>query len=217
MKNSSSPIVCPVGSYCLAGTRYANEYLCPSGTYNPSVGLHNVSSCKSCIAGMYCEGSGLSTPTGNCTAGYYCGGGSSVSTPFDSDEITLYQSYLGDSCWNTSKSNDMCPHGHYCPIGSASPIPCPVGTNSSSRGLLKESDCPSCVGGYYCNNTGTILAVNKCVEGYFCPPGTVDPVNVETDLSCPRGSYCALGSWKPVECDAGYYQDNTGQSSCKVL
>lgn len=96
--------------------------------------------------------------------------------------------------------------------GSESPVPCPVGTNSSSRGLTKESDCPLCVGGYYCNETGTVFAVHQCVAGYYCPSGSI-----ESNLTCPTGSSCKLGSIEPEECAAGYYQDLSGQPSCEVI
>jgi hypothetical protein len=64
---------------------------------------------------MYCEGSGLTAPTGNCTAGYFCGGGSHVSTPFESGESAYRSSYIGDTCVNDTRTNDLCPRGHYCP------------------------------------------------------------------------------------------------------
>jgi hypothetical protein len=114
-RNTSTPIICPPGSFCLQSTRYSNEYMCPKGTYSPHVGLHNESSCLSCTSGMYCEGSGLTAPTGNCTAGYFCGGGSSVATPFESGESSYRVSYIGDTCVNDTLSNDLCPRGHYCP------------------------------------------------------------------------------------------------------
>ena len=30
------------------------------------------------------------------------------------------------------------------------------------------------------------------------------------------GHYCVEGSHEPVRCDPGYYQDETGQSDCKL-
>ena len=34
----NSTTVCPMGSYCPAGTRYANEFLCPIGTFSNITG-----------------------------------------------------------------------------------------------------------------------------------------------------------------------------------
>ena len=82
-------------------------------------------------------------------------------------------------------------------------------------GLISVSDCPLCNKGYYCPHNGTVLATRLCLAGYFCPSGTADPASNRT-LLCPAGSYCPLGSSVPIACDAGSYQDETGQSSCKT-
>ena len=150
-------------------------------------------------------------PTGNCTEGYYCGGGSTVATPFESGSTIYRVSYIGDTYLNGTKENDLCPAGHYCPKGTSIPIPCPIGTNSSSRGLTKQSDCPACVQGYYCPTTGTVHATLLCNAGYYCPAGSSSSM-----LICPTGSVCPTGSWEPTICKAGYYQDLQQQSICKV-
>ena len=51
------------------------------GTYAPVNGTAYEANCKPCSAGMYCEGYGLSEPTGLCYAGYYCLGGAASATP----------------------------------------------------------------------------------------------------------------------------------------
>lgn len=35
-------------------------------------------------------------------------------------------------------TGDICPVGHYCPMGSASPVLCPDGTYSNSTGIEKN-------------------------------------------------------------------------------
>ena len=116
---------------------------------------------------------------------------------------------------NKTAINDVCPPGHYCPEGSSSPIQCPPGTNSSALGLTSESDCPSCVKGYYCPLSGTVLATRKCLAGYYCPSGTANPTDDDT-LVCPTGSYCPVGSDYPIACPAGTYQDERGNNTCKA-
>ena len=153
---------------------------------------------------MYCASSGLTAPTGYCTKCYFCGGGSTVATPFESGQSAYRVSYIGDTFINSTKTNDLCPAGHYCPTGSRFPLPCPPGTNSSSRGLTKVSDCPTCVRGYYCPNNGTIHATLLCVAGYYCPSGSN-----ASHLKCPTGSMCPTGSSINVICEDGYYQDLT--------
>ena len=163
---------------------------------------------------MYCATAGLTAPTGICSAGYFCGGGSSVATPFESANSSYLISYVGDTCvsiLNTTKLNDLCPPGHYCPSGSASPVQCPPGTNSSSTGLESASECGSCPAGYYCPHYGTVYATLKCEAGYYCEKGTILP-----SLMCPVGSKCSGGDKVPESCAAGSYQDIVGSGSCKV-
>ena len=66
--------LCPTGYYCPLNTG-ADLVPCPAGTYNPTLGIRNVSECTPCDGGKYCLTPGLSVPTGNCTEGYYCTSG----------------------------------------------------------------------------------------------------------------------------------------------
>ena len=92
---------------------------------------------------------------------------------------------------------------------------CAAGSNSSSLGLTKASDCPPCLKSYYCPHNGTVVATRLCLPGYYCPSGTADPT-FDPKLLCPTGSHCPLGSSDPVPCLAGSYQDEMGSSECKV-
>ena len=56
---------------------------------------------------------GRANVTGDCSAGFWCINGSATSTP--TDGIT----------------GQRCPEGHYCPIGTTAPVPCPLGTWSN--------------------------------------------------------------------------------------
>ena len=100
--------------------------------------------------------------------------------------------------------------GHYCLTGSPSPTQCPPGTNSSSYGLAAVTSCPPCTAGYYCPMNGTVYATLLCSAGYYCPSGTSLP-----SLQCPRGSFCVSGSANPAPCEAGTYQDQLGNDTCK--
>ena len=215
--NSSTPTTCPAGSYCPAGTAYSNQFLCPNGTYSDTTGLQDVKNCTACTPGSYCGSPGLTAPTDVCEAGYFCGGGSSVKDPHDSGKSSYRVSYVGDTCVTALNTtlNDQCPPGHYCPAGSSAPVQCPPGTNSTSRGLGAESDCPLCTKGYYCPDGGTIYATHKCLAGYYCPDGIDSPSNYP-NLRCPNGTMCPVGSARPVPCPAGSYQDEIGRSTCKT-
>jgi len=220
VQNTTTPAVCPAGSYCPVATEFASQFLCPSGTFSNTVGLQNVSSCTLCTAGKYCEGEGLLEPSGNCSAGYYCGGGSSSMEPNDNGASPSYEYSLSgeDVCVvavNSSTINDICPPGHYCPEGSRSPIQCPPGTNSSVSGLWNATQCSPCTAGYYCPLNGTVTATRKCLEGYYCPAGT-SVLGTNTHLLCPTGSYCPFGSAEPTPCPAGQLNEHRGKSTCEV-
>lgn len=47
---------CPIGFYCLNGTRFGSEFGCPKGTYGNRTKLKSPDECTSCPAGKYCEG-----------------------------------------------------------------------------------------------------------------------------------------------------------------
>ena len=126
---------------------------CPSGTYNPRPGIHNVTECTQCDGGTYCLTPGLSAPSGNCSAGYYCRYGDfSVSVyivlilqgtlilegnvhvcmllPVLRCPLFVLCSGVNTATpngANTGEGND-CPLGHYCPEATTEPITCPSGT-----------------------------------------------------------------------------------------
>ena len=207
---------CPPGSYCPEGTRFDTEFLCPNGTYSNNYSLKNVSECTQCTPGYYCGTAGLTEPTGKCREGFFCGGGSSVAAPHESGESGFQISYIGETCVESVNTtiNDICPPGHYCPLGSDAPVQCPPGTNSSSVGLVNVTDCPPCTGGFYSDTNGTVFATQACLANYYCPSGTGALGN---GTLCPTGAYCPTGSSTPQLCDAGTYQDQIGQAMCKVL
>lgn len=47
-----SPIDCPIGSYCPAGTRFATQFPCPIGTFGGATRLNNATMCSVCTPGQ---------------------------------------------------------------------------------------------------------------------------------------------------------------------
>eukprot|EP01012_Entosiphon_sulcatum_P020572 TRINITY_DN2549_c0_g1_i18.p1 TRINITY_DN2549_c0_g1~~TRINITY_DN2549_c0_g1_i18.p1 ORF type:complete len:7257 (+),score=712.60 TRINITY_DN2549_c0_g1_i18:702-21773(+) len=190
----TQPRPCPQGYYCPPGTATKTDFPCPPGTFNPTLSLHVVEDCTDCLPGMYCATSGLAWPTGNCTAGFYCTGSSHTPTPSGGD--------FGDEC----------PVGHYCPAGSALPIPCPPGTFNRKTGAVSIQQCSICTGGKYCDQFALDAPTATCGPGFYCPDGTAEGES----HYCPIGYYCPGGTASPVDCQSGSYQDEEGQPGCKI-
>lgn len=92
---------CPAGHYCPAGASVPSA--CNVGTFASTIGNQNATACLPCLAGFYCNTSGLAMVTSMCTATYYCPTGTTVPTL-------------------------LCPTGNTCPQGSVQPLPCSPGT-----------------------------------------------------------------------------------------
>ncbi|XP_069546971.1 multiple epidermal growth factor-like domains protein 10 [Brachyistius frenatus] len=65
------PLPCERGFYCPSGS--ANQQPCPSGTYGNLSGLVEAWQCSLCDPGMYCKGTGRTSPSGPCAAGQFEG------------------------------------------------------------------------------------------------------------------------------------------------
>ena len=95
----------------------------------------------------YCDGIGLTEPTGLCDPGFYCIEEAYTSAPPD------------------GPTGGPCPAGGYCPAGSALASPCDPGFYTNSRGAKTKYDCIACPPGKYCagNNLKlVIIQVNLC-------------------------------------------------------
>ena len=92
----------------------------------------NITDCESCTAGSFCNGYGLSNPSGLCSAGYYCPGGQSSDSPVDY----------------------ACSPGHYCLIGSWNQTGCPSGTYQAH---WQRNTCDDCPAGFYCRALGELI------------------------------------------------------------
>ncbi|XP_019363984.1 PREDICTED: multiple epidermal growth factor-like domains protein 11 [Gavialis gangeticus] len=164
--DGESGLPCPPGRYCLAGTPI--PLLCPHGTWSSSKGNKNLQDCQPCSGGHYCNGTGLVAPSGYCSPGFYCISGAQTPTPTD------------------AFSGAPCPVGHYCPLGTESPIPCPPGS------YMPQTHGKECY---------------ECPEGKYCVPG-------QEPQSCPKGYYCPRGTgldWWP--CPRGTYSPEQGLES----
>ncbi len=66
---SFNNFVCPGGHYCPNGTKYANQFKCPRGTFNNNTGAHDSSQCMPCPGKYYCDSEGQTWYSKLCSAG----------------------------------------------------------------------------------------------------------------------------------------------------
>ena len=184
----SAPQDCGAGKVCPLGTVDSSTDGCPLGSYGGTgrFNIRNASECLICPAGMSCGSEGLVEPTDLCAAGRYCPEGfyNSISLP--------------------------CPQGHYCPLGTGIPEPCPPGKFFSATQADELSDCVPCTAGSYCEGFGNVAVDGDCAPGYFCPLGS-EYENQEVALP---GFFTVAGASVMDDCQPGEYQPSHGQSEC---
>lgn len=183
---------CTAGYYCVEGSTSAISTICPAGYYCPAGSSYAIP----CKAGKFCAGTGNTTPDGDCLAGYFCTLTSTSSTPSSSSE------------------GGICPKGYYCPSGTATPIPCPIGTFNAYTGKSADTDCISCTAGSYCSTLAAYEVTGDCKAGFYCVTGSTS--DTPDDGLCPQGSECPTGSASPTSCDLGKYGNFEGLASCFV-
>ncbi|XP_064629299.1 uncharacterized protein LOC135488586 [Lineus longissimus] len=189
---------CKQGFYCSGGSEYSQPYrasrggACKPGSYCPEASPFPIP----CTPGWYCDQHMMSQPTGKCYHGFYCKMGASTPAPRD------------------GSSGDICPRGHFCPVGSPNATACPAATYNQILGGRSLKDCLNCTKGYYCENEGNARPTGPCHTGYYCPSG-VDQGNL-TQFICPLGHRCPRGSSVALRCSPGSYQDEFGQGSCET-
>ena len=209
--SAGSCATCLIGNFCSDGAIYA----CSAGTYQPNIGQ---GSCLACVAGSYCvqaatslllcDDGYFSNPYAKsasdcflCNAGSFCKGGALLLC-----SAGKYQSLKGQtSCVN-------CVIGSYCPQGSVSPTPCPVGKYSISTDAASAGSCTTCAAGTYQLQSGQIYCLG-CLAGYFCGEGALVP--------CPAGSFSSTINATIINncqfCSDGYWGNEHSTENCVQL
>lgn len=189
---------CPEGSYCPLATD--TPFPCPPGTFSNVTLLFDESQCLPCSPGSFCEGFGLTAPTGLCSPGYYCTFGSHTATPHANDT-----------------AGGVCPIAHFCPLGSVFPLQCEPGTYNP---IIGQELCQPCPAGFFCTGNSTNIEL-VCPVGHYCPSGTSFPEpcpagtlndltgrsNISDCKSCPSGMFCGQSglSIPSGPCSGGWY------------
>ncbi|EDO40915.1 predicted protein, partial [Nematostella vectensis] len=181
--------VCPRGHYCTEGSYVPIP--CPRGSFANTAGNKNVSDCRPCSPGHYCDPNDSIVMERECSPGYVCILGSTTPTPTDGIE------------------GKKCPMGHFCTKGTIKEEACQPGTYAPRTGL---SVCDWCPPGYTCPNT-TVIDPAPCSKGHYCPGGTSLPMGEP----CPIGTYLPteFGKFKNdcLACPPGMYCDRKGQAN----
>ncbi|KAF8822159.1 GCC2 and GCC3 domain-containing protein [Cardiosporidium cionae] len=183
---------CPQGHKCPEGSIF--PFLCMPGTF---ANLEGLISCLPCPKGSYCSEYGLKEISGPCAAGFLCTENATNPSPFNSygDEGRLF---------------GLCLVGHYCVEGGTDPLPCPEGTYQDLEGA---TICKSCTPGFYCMGEGLTAPTDLCNAGYYCEENSTTPT--PAGYECPNnGVYCPKGSFRPLLCPGGTYNNVSKQSSC---
>ncbi|RUS80927.1 hypothetical protein EGW08_011308, partial [Elysia chlorotica] len=198
--------VCPLGEYCPEGSpegthcpngTYSNVtglhsesqcISCDPGRVCSGSGLTAPNGL--CAAGYYCRGSAYTDrprdggATGDvCPKGHYCPEGTgepNTCIPGSFNNVTgldyCFDCPAGFYCVD-GEIPLACPRGRYCPGNTTAAQPyCPRGTYNPDFGMVYESDCRPCLGGYYCDTLGATefdpslnnTGVGKCAPSYYC-------------------------------------------------
>ena len=169
---------CPPGFYCPEGTQFADQYPCPSTTFNPLYGQFSILTCLNCTTGHFCE-RGTAKPEA-CPAGSYM--------PYGYDKGT--NTTIGLPIGNKSECFS-CPGGMFCVQRSINPMQCGRGYYSPQS----SERCFVCSVGHFCDSITTsedqMLKYKQCPPGQFCQEGLT---TVNESVPCDAGFYCPQGT-----------------------
>ncbi|XP_011927069.1 PREDICTED: SCO-spondin [Cercocebus atys] len=192
--NTSSPDglpfgdLCPPGHFCPAGTKDPRQWPCPAGTWNAERGAQDISWCLPCPPGLFCATTGQAAPGGPCAPGFHCPGGAQTPTPLGG----LWEHFAGSLAPTPRQDGEHSDGtGHFCPVGTGVPLPCPVGTFSDRMFLSTASECLSCPPGYFCGASGLAAPSGPCSPGYFCLAGASSPTPTAAADRLPKDTSCA--------------------------
>lgn len=178
---------CAAGTYKNGNGTKANGACtpCPAGTYNPDTASPSSNSCIACAIGSYSTGTGNTACT-VCAAGTTTTGtGHSSSTCSNCANKNSYANAWETPKWTANTVSNLCVVKN-CKAGSA---------YSSASG--------------HTNTSGTCTA---------CSPGTYMSSSAHTKTTCTaaKAGYFvnSTGATKQTQCQQGYYQGLTGQTSC---
>eukprot|EP00948_MAST-09A_sp_MAST-9A-sp1_P002102 g2102.t1 len=184
---ASSCLGCQTGEY---QDKTASTFCerCPAGRYGDALNQTSVDDCKRCGAGTYSL-QGASICTG-------CPLGTNSSTG-------------AATCTFVKCPKGFFREGYKC-------TGCPTGKFGNTSGAIDITDCFDCPRNTYSSATG----VNSPEGCNDCPPGRVSNLSGLSTAgdctSCAKGKFRAPLSGTLSVCPKGKYQDEVGQTECKL-
>ncbi|KAH8055460.1 hypothetical protein JL721_10187 [Aureococcus anophagefferens] len=230
-RTASEQTACDAGKYSGSARRVRD---CAAGTYQDATGQSSCaladggrgsgpcldcaaakyadeeasSDCKLAEAGSFVASTGASAST-PCFAGSYAATASSECATCEvgtystegSDTCTLCPSGYSSDAEGASEC-EACPVGKYKGAGSGPCLDCAAAKYADEEG---SSDCKLAEAGSFVGSTGA-SASTACFAGTAAEASECS--------ACPVGTFKGAGSGPCVECGAGTFGPETGQSSC---
>ena len=232
-RTRSTQAPCPVGSFCSQGSLF----LCPAGFFSSQP---QQTACETCQPGYSCKlGSGAPVrcddPTGWCPSAAASpiavkqgwksvilstkGGGG-----FDGEEACTAGNFcmagVAQPCtpgWycatpGLSAPTGLCPSGFYCPIGTATPLPCgaasvycPAGSHVTSPVPLGYFSTRATLPSAYPTNATNINTTSATLSPLFSSNTTANAI-----VKCGLGMFCSGGVAR--QCPGGTWGGEAGLS-----
>lgn len=203
---------CPAGMFCpQAGV--LGPLKCPLGSYAPGT---NSSACAPCPEGMHCPELGMPEAR-HCPAGFVCN--SSLSHLSRTGALSQLEPCPAGFYCNLNQAPRLCPHGHWCPEGTATPIsyagnfsspqPCRDGIRCEPATVTSVQAAADPAITHDMTGARDPNGVADCAAGSYCRTGRA--------ISCPAGAYCAAqGLVESRPCAAGTFRNKSGASTCEL-
>lgn len=200
---SLPPRACVAGQACASGS--STPSICGPGTYSEN---NASSSCTRCSAGTghLLTGQTSSTSCQSCPAGYYCDGtGAPIACPIGTASNETGQTSSGTCTPCSIGSFGDTPATRVCNL-------CPSGTYGSTIGLSSRACTGPCTAGYFCPLGSTLSTNQSCstTGSFYCPAGTpqplacLDPLNMTGPLAVPiTNRYQCINCGTNRLCDQG--------------
>ena len=191
--DKSSEIICPTGSFCLAGLREE----CDLGSYADTTAM---TACLQADLGHFVDKTGQAAQT-PCDLGNYA----------DTTGMSLCKQaepgyYVGASA---QAQQTACEDGFYSTQAQASSCTaCSMGKQGVDGVAIRSSEassCENCPAGLYADSTG-LASCKQTQQGYYASD------DKSSEIICPTGSFCSAGLRE--ECDLGSYADTTAMTAC---